>query len=230
MNLAAVLRAAREECGLSQQHVARRAGVTPQSLSRWETGTRPVRSDDADRVLAACGRDVRFQIVARHADIDDALARLATRSVTDRMRDVPGLLTPTTLHDLQATGAVTFTAAWAAAALGLPFLQGVGGLLVGTGAAEQARVAMTLRPMSPLRLAPGGPWGVVWDDDVFNRYPAGRWHTPLLGDFTTEVIAGLDPELRLGTDAGPWRVVVPERLVPQYVDASTVQRWRQRAT
>lgn len=53
MDLAALLLAARHESGLAQVELARRAGVTRQALSRWENGTRPVRSDDADRVLAA---------------------------------------------------------------------------------------------------------------------------------------------------------------------------------
>lgn len=230
MDLGALLRIAREACGLTQEAVAASAGVSRHALSRWELGVRPVRSDVADRVLAACGKDVRFQLVARHADLDGTLTRLAALPVSARMREVRSLLGLATLDQLQETGAVRFTAAWAAAALGLPFLQDVGGFVVGPDPSDQARVAAVLRPISPLQVAPGGPWSVIWNDEVFVRHPAGRWHSMLLGEFTTEVVEDPVPEVRLDTDGGPWRVAEPSQLVPEHVDQQTVDRWRRRAT
>src|SRR3954465_12306073 len=109
MDLGAILRKAREDAGLSLTAAASAAGVTRQALSRWELGDRPVRSDDADRVLAACGHDVRFQLVNRHADVDEELERLASRPVSDRIRDIRGMLSPDVLHALQATDEVLFT-------------------------------------------------------------------------------------------------------------------------
>jgi transcriptional regulator with XRE-family HTH domain len=140
VDLGEVLRRAREQAGLTQAAVAREIGVTRFALSRWETGERPVRSDDADRVLAACGRDVRCRLVTRHADVDEELERLAALSFPDRIRRLR-VLSPDILHGLQATDAVLFTGAWAAAALGLPALHDVGGMLV---SADLVR-----RPVSP---------------------------------------------------------------------------------
>jgi transcriptional regulator with XRE-family HTH domain len=228
MDFGEVLRRAREQAGLTQAAVAREVGVTRFALSRWETGERPVRTDDADRVLAACGRDVRFQLVARHADVDEELARLAALGFRDRIRGLR-VLSADILHALQATDAVIFTGAWAAAALGLPALHDVGGMLVSADAQAQARVAAVLKPWSPLSLADGGPWSIIWNDDVFVRNPSLRLHTTLLGEFTAQVAAALPLELRVPTDAQDWRVVDPAVLVPAHVDESVLDRWRRRA-
>jgi hypothetical protein len=186
-----------------------------------------VRSDHADRVLAACGRDVRFQLVARHADVDDELERLEALSVQDRIRRLP-VLSIDILHALQATDAALFTGAWAAAALGLPALHDVGGMLVTAELQAQARVSAVLKPWSPLSLADGGPWSITWNDDVFVRNPALHLHTTLLGEFTTEVVSALPVEQRVPTTEGPWRVVDPALLVPAHVDADVLGRWRAR--
>ncbi|MDT7571092.1 MAG: HTH-type transcriptional regulator / antitoxin HipB, partial [Actinomycetota bacterium] len=89
MDLGDVLRAARREAGLTQEQLARDAGVSRHTLSRWESGARPVRADDADRILAACGRDVRFRIVDRHLDVDEALDRLAALPMAARLQTLP---------------------------------------------------------------------------------------------------------------------------------------------
>ncbi|MCW2573147.1 MAG: family transcriptional regulator [Frankiales bacterium] len=229
MDLGALLRQARHEAGLTQEVVARAAGITRHALSRWESGARPVRSDDADRILAACGRDARFQLVTRHADLDDILDRLATMPVLERLWQVGGLVVPSELHQLQATGAVVFTGAWASAALGLPPLRGIGGFLIRDDAAEQARVAAVLNPLHPVSLAPGGPWSVTWNDTVFDRHPTARWQANLLGEFTSEVTSAAVPELRLATDEVPWRVIEPSQLVPDDVDQLALDRWLARA-
>jgi transcriptional regulator with XRE-family HTH domain len=227
VDLASVLRRAREESGLTQAVVAERAGVTRHALSRWETGERPVRSDDADRVLAACGRDLRFQLVTRHADVDETLEQLASLSFDDRLRQLP-VLSRDILHALQATDGVLFTGAWAAAALAIPRLHDVGGMLVSAAPEAQARVAAVLKPWSPLSLAPGGPWGITWDDGAFVRNPSLRLHQTLLSEFTADVTPVFPLELRVPTDEGPWRVVDPALLVPEHVDADVLERWRAR--
>jgi transcriptional regulator with XRE-family HTH domain len=227
VDLGDVLRQAREQAGLTQATVARKIGVTRFALSRWETGDRPVRSDDADRVLAACGRDVRFQLVTRHADLDEMLAHLASLSCADRIRTLR-VLQPHILHQLQATDAVLFTGAWAAAALGMPRLHDVGGMLVSPDPAGQAKVAAVLKPWSPLSLAEGGPWSITWNDDAFVRNPSLRLHTALLGEFTTVVTDPMPLELRVITDNVPWRIVDPSLLAPDHVDDTTLERWRLR--
>ena len=228
MELGDILRQARHEAGLSQTSVAQAAGVTRQALCRWESGERPVRSDDADRVLAACGRDIRFQLVTRHADVDEELTRLAALPFPDRMRRTR-VLSLEILHRLQATGAVVFTGCWAAAALGLPALHQVGGLLVSDTAADQARVAGVLKPWSPVSVVDGEPWGITWDDQVFVRNPTMTLHSALLGEFSASVVTATALELRVPTDSGPWRVVDPALLVPEHVDADALERWRARA-
>lgn len=230
MDLGALLRQTRERAGLTQHAVAAAVGVTPFALSRWETGARPVRADLADRVLAACDADVRFTLVPRQADLDAALSALAGLTVQERVRTLRELLSVERLDELQATGAVIFCGAWAALAHGLPPLQPTGGLLVTADPVGQARASAVLRQMQPLRIASGGPWSVTWDDAVFERNPAMTLYTLMLGTFTSQVVTAPTPELRLETDAGPWRVVLPESLVPDVVDAETVGRWRERAT
>lgn len=229
MDLGEVLRAARGEARLSQQFVADAVGVTRQALCRWETGARPVRSDDADSVLAACGRDVRFQLVSRHADVEEELARLASTSVLGRVGDLRGMLAPDVLPSLQATNAVVFTGAWAAAAFGLPALHHVGGMLVSSKAEAQAQVAAVLRPWTPVSLAPGGPWGITWDDAVFVRNPSMTLYASVLGEFTAEVSTEPRLELRVTVEDGEWRVVDPALLAPEHVDADVIERWRLRA-
>lgn len=221
-----MLRRARHEAGLTQEVVARAAGVTRHSLCKWETGGRPVRSDDADRVLAACGRDVRFQLVTRHADLDDELRLLAAMTVQERVREIQGVLAPDILDALQATDAVVFTAAWAAAALGLPALHDVGGLLLTAEPADQAKVAAVLKPWSPVRIADDGRWAIVWNDEAFVRNPTTRLYAGLLGEFTAEVVTALPLELRVPAESRPWRVVDPALLVPGHVDAAALERWR----
>jgi transcriptional regulator with XRE-family HTH domain len=228
VDLGDVLRRAREQAGLTQAAVAREIGVTRFALSRWETGDRPVRSDDADRVLAVCGREVRFQLVARYADVDDTLERLASLHFPDRLRELP-VLRRDLLYALQSTDAVLFTGAWAAAALGLPRLHDVGGMLVSPDTAGQAKVAAVLNPWSPLSLAEGGPWSITWNDEAFVRNPSLRLHTTLLGEFTTAVADPMPLELRVTTDDVPWRIVDPSLLVPEHVDGAALERWRLRS-
>jgi len=223
MELGAVLREARDAKDLTQRQVARRTGFTVQAISRWERGDRPVRSDIADRILAACGSDVRMTLVDRHEDVDALLTKLVAQSVPDRMNQIRRLLTLEPLHQLQQSGGVVFTGAWAAAALGLPPLHEVGGMLV---TSSYATVAEILRPQSPVRIAKDGPWGTTWDAEVLTRNPHAAWQSLLIGDFTIDVVDAGGVELQVATPQGPWRLVEPGRLVPQHVDAAVLARWR----
>lgn len=224
MDLGSILREARDARELTERQIALRTGFTVQAISRWERGDRPVRSDVADRILAACGSDVRVTLVDRHQDVDALLTRLQAQTVPERMGVIPGLLRLNTLDELQQTGHVVFTGAWAAAALGLPPLHQVGGMLV-SGA--HARVAAILRVQSPVRTAEDGPWGASWDDAVLTRHPHAQWHSMLIGDFVLEVVAAGGLQVQVPTPQGPWQVVDPARLVPQHVDATVLARWRE---
>jgi transcriptional regulator with XRE-family HTH domain len=225
MDLGDVLRTAREAAGLSQREVGDRVGVPQSTVSRWEIGRRPVRSDQADSVLAACGQDVRFSLVKRHTDLDELLHRLSALGLEARLRQVRGLLATTKLDELQRTGGVVFGGAWAAAVLGMPALSGVGALLVSPDAGEQAAVAAVLDRCRPMRLAPGGPWAVVCDARVFERNPDALLTTSLLGEFEVRVVDALAPEVRVHIDGHSWRLVEPACLVPAYVDQLVLDRW-----
>ena len=229
MDLGRLLRAARDEAGLTQAEVARRAGISSNALSRWESGARPVRSDDADRVLSACGRDARFSLVLRHADTDDLLEELAVEPVLDRYSQF-GVVLPGILAELQATGAVRFSRGWAAAALGLPPLRRCGGFELTPEAAGQAAVAAVLRVWHPDLIERGHRWAANWDDEVFRRDPAATWSATVLGDFCVDVVDLVGPEHRVQAGEQSWRVVPPDRLVPDDVDATTLDRWQRRAT
>ena len=229
MDLGSVLRAAREEAGLGQRELAQRLGVTIATLSRWETGARPVRADDADRVLTACGRDVRFTLVQRHADTDELLARLAALPVLQRMQATAAAPGIATLQLLQETAAVCFTGAWAAAALGLPALQRVGGFRVGPRAEAQRAVVDVLKAWPPVQVEDGHHWDALWDESVFVRHPSALWHTPVLGHFRIDV-GTTARERRVVLDDGEWRVADPHDLVPDHVDAAVVERWSLTAT
>jgi transcriptional regulator with XRE-family HTH domain len=229
MNLGALLRTARVDSGLSQIELARRVGVSRQALSRWESGSRPVRSDDADRVLAACGRDVRFSIVHRHADTDELLHELAAAPVLDRYSQFGVVLTQL-LEDLQSTGVVRFSRGWAAAAVGLPALRRCGGIELPGDPSAQAKAAAVLAPWAPSVWEDGEWWGAGWDDQVFERNPAATWSSPVLGDFFVEAVDQDGPEHRVQVGEQSWRVVDPGRLVPDDVDAATLDQWRRLAT
>ena len=228
MDLGKLLRAARDETGLTQAEVAHRAGIAKNTLSRWESGARPVRSNDAERILAACGRDVRFSLVLRHTDTDELLQRLAAVPVLERYSQFD-LVLPQILIDLQATGAVRFSRGWAAAALGLPALRRCGGFELSSVPAAQAAVAAVLRPWHPDLLESGRRWGANWDDHVFQRDPTATWSATVLGEFAINLMDLTGPEHRVAVGDQSWRIVDPAQLVPDDVDPLTLDRWRRLA-
>ncbi|MFN2524432.1 MAG: multiprotein-bridging factor 1 family protein [Mycobacteriales bacterium] len=225
VDLGRILREAREQAGLPQHLVAERVGVTASALSRWESGHRPVPSDDADRVLAACRLDVRFRLVPRHLDLTGSLRDLARQPLYRRMMAVQGLVGLSYLDGLQATGSVVSDGAWAAAALALPHLQQVGGLLLRDDPVEQARVQRALQAAMCDVVLEGGLRSVMWEPTVLQRWPEAEWLSPLLGRFRTAVVAALPAERRVRAEEAEWRVIDPGHLVPEHVDAAALTCW-----
>jgi hypothetical protein len=68
------------------------------------------------------------------------------------------------------------------------------------------------------------PW-ISWDDQVFARNPVGMWSASVLGAFHVEVTGETGVERRVAGGRVPWRVVTPERLVPDDVDPTALARW-----
>jgi transcriptional regulator with XRE-family HTH domain len=227
VDLGEVLRRARDEAGLSQAEAARKAGVSSQTLCRWERGTRPIRADDADRLLATYGRDVRFTLVLRHADLDERLRELAAQTRSKRLASIRGLLGTPALDELQATGAVVFGGAWAAAALGLPALNNVGELVVDDDPTGVRAVGAVLDTWFTAMRTKHYLTSVGWDEDVFRRNPEAVWTAPLLGNFSVRTLPVPPPERRLVDEGVAWRVLDPRKLVPAYVDAAAVARWEE---
>lgn len=69
------LRAARESCGMTQEDVARRLGVSRPTVAQMELGNRPVTSIELDKLAYLFGRDIR-EFVAETFEEEDALAAL----------------------------------------------------------------------------------------------------------------------------------------------------------
>lgn len=80
-------RAARE---LSVAELARRAGVSPATVSKIERGRQPAATIAmADRILAAMGLRLHVETVPLWADIDTAIAEASRRSLAERMAGWP---------------------------------------------------------------------------------------------------------------------------------------------
>lgn len=69
------LRAARESCGMTQEDVARRLGVSRPTVAQMELGNRAATSIELDKLAYLFGRDIR-EFVADRFEEEDALAVL----------------------------------------------------------------------------------------------------------------------------------------------------------
>lgn len=81
--LARRLKAEREGRHLSQQDLASKLGVAPNTVSRWETGTYTPRLDDLDRIAAALEMEIGSLIPYNNG---------GARSSLDRLMDTARLL------------------------------------------------------------------------------------------------------------------------------------------
>src|ERR1700676_1034669 len=81
-----LIRRARLERELGVVELARRAGVSPATVSKVERGQRPaVTVAMADRILAAMGLRLHVETVPLWADIDTAIAEASRQSLAERM-------------------------------------------------------------------------------------------------------------------------------------------------
>jgi len=71
---ASVVRAARQQAGLTQRELAERVGTTQSAIARWEAGADSPRLDTLSTLLRACGVEGDL-IFRRHDDVDRAQIR-----------------------------------------------------------------------------------------------------------------------------------------------------------
>lgn len=226
MDIAGLVRAARSETGLSQQALAKRAGIAPATLSRIESGAALPSLPMLDRVLATCGRDAQWRLVHRHADLDELLDRLAAVPVIDRLYGIGfrcGLLvSELAQHDVLVGGA------WAAALHGIPHERGDGRLWVpGDPDTAAASIALLRRFMVAL-LENGRPVGAAYDAAMLERHPDSEWQLAGVA-FRLTVLPTGDPwpaEQRLTARDQPLRVLAPQELGEQEgVRPDVLRRW-----
>lgn len=62
MTGAQVVREARRRAGISQQELAKRAGVHQPAIARWESGRADPSMSTVERLVAACGLELRLAL------------------------------------------------------------------------------------------------------------------------------------------------------------------------
>ena len=88
MDVGDLLRAARARAGFNQRVLAARSGVSRPTLTRYESGAVSPTTATLDRLLAACGMQVRAQLEPLLADVD---ARVEALLAGEPQMEVYGL-------------------------------------------------------------------------------------------------------------------------------------------
>ena len=237
MDVAAALRSARHAADLTQRHLARRAGISAGALSRYESGSALPSLPALDRLLAACGKDLRLVVVDR---VDDVDVDLGSRSARPRSRRVPStdFLRGAFLERLvRHQTDVVEAGAWAADLHGLPVEGGEGRLLLADDPDVLQRTAAAfMAGYVPWREVEGHFGSLPVRPQTFVDHPVARWTCQDVGRFRTEVLAVGGPwplEQRLITPAGPLRVAAAQTLSTsdgvQPEAAEAWRRWREAA-
>jgi transcriptional regulator with XRE-family HTH domain len=87
-DLGDVLRAAREECGLSQRRLAVRAGTSQDAISRIERGVEAPTLERFEQLLLAMGRRLVFEVEPLESPVSSAELALSTQlSPAERLRE-----------------------------------------------------------------------------------------------------------------------------------------------
>lgn len=229
MDIPGLVRAARAETGLSQKALAKRAGVSAPTLSRFESGAALPSVAMLERVLAACGRDAQWRLVHRHADLDELLDRLAAEPPSERLYGM-GFQAGFLVHQLAPVG-VLIGGAWAAALHGLPHEHDLGRLWVsGDVETAQAVIALLRRCMVNL-LEDGRPVGASYDPAMLQRHRDSSWVVRGV-QFRLTVLdqtQAWPTEVRMSGRDGPLRVLAAAELGEQEgVRPEVLQRWLER--
>lgn len=122
MRTAELIRQARDRAGLDQRALAARGGCSQSALSCYERGTTSPSVSTLERLLAACGLQVRWELEPLWSDADAALTR-PVLPLVDRVRAAltePGYLAVLT-REVEGRGVpVALAGALAAVIHGLP--------------------------------------------------------------------------------------------------------------
>jgi transcriptional regulator with XRE-family HTH domain len=86
------LKAEREGRNLSQQELASKLGVAPNTVSRWETGTYKPRLDDLNKIAATLDLDIGALIPKNSSSSEASLQRLI---------DIASMLDPKEIEDVE---------------------------------------------------------------------------------------------------------------------------------
>lgn len=203
MEIGGLLRAARCGAGLSQRALAARAGVAASSLSRFESGAACPSLAMVERLLAACGKDAVWTLVARHADLDAELDRRAALPPLKRVHSV-GLLTWLFVRELAQLD-VLIGGAWAAALHGIPHEHDHGTLWCAGDEGAVAALAALLKRHIALFLCEGQFSSPIIRPEHL-RGPEPEWLLRNIGRFATVLVRPGDPwprEVRLDGGAAP---------------------------
>lgn len=107
MFAATLIREARSRSGLGLRELARRAGTSHGTLSRYERGEVTPRTDTLERIVAACGYEMHVRLAPpdqSHQRLEQTLAnmspseRLASLRNLDRLRGLATTGTRTGAH------------------------------------------------------------------------------------------------------------------------------------
>lgn len=230
MDVAAALLRARHTTGLTQQRLARRAGVSPSALSRYESGTALPSLPTLDRLLAACGKDVRLVVVDRVDDLEVEFARRAAMTLQGRARAAE-FLRPSFLERLATVGSgILVAGSWAAELHGIPAERAPGRLLVADDPEVFAALAAAfMRGSVPWRATDGHLGSMPVRPSTFVEHPQARWWQSDVGHFLSDVVPGdgaWPRNQRVDTPSGPLRVLAPQELTDSDgVPAELLSAW-----
>jgi transcriptional regulator with XRE-family HTH domain len=195
---AELLRCEREEAGLTQQQVARRAGVARSTVAAYETGGSTPSLAAIDRVLGAFGKQLRLETEPIAADIDAAIDMARGMSMDERVEQHAWRL-PMMLKHLVG---VPYVAEGAVAA----FVQGA------PLPVDAMEIAMTDLDVLNERLekARAQRWNPRWRDWGFDaidprRDGPMRWIT-MYGELRVRAVDELPPAVEVAV--GEWQIPV----------------------
>jgi transcriptional regulator with XRE-family HTH domain len=90
--LAALIKREREQRWLSQAKLAELAGTNRRNISAYERRKREPRLDEAERVLAGMGLQLRLELEPLSSDVDARIDEISKLTIAERLAKVPFLI------------------------------------------------------------------------------------------------------------------------------------------
>ncbi|MEE9278569.1 MAG: helix-turn-helix transcriptional regulator [Myxococcota bacterium] len=85
MDSASLICEARLRAGLTQAQLAQRASTTQSAVARWESGGSRPSLETLERLIEACGLELRLQLTGRSADEASLIERNLVLSPSERL-------------------------------------------------------------------------------------------------------------------------------------------------